>query len=83
MTFEELVEAGVYEFAGWDDDGERLWTLNPEVAKEVAPDIYWQEMNLIDQAILKAVDLGLLTIDMDPDTLTETYVVTDDGEAVL
>lgn len=83
MTFEELVEAGVYEFDGWDDDGEMMWILNEEVAKQVAPEVYWHEINKVDEAILLAIDLGLLVMDIDPETLEVTYTVTDDGEAVL
>jgi hypothetical protein len=83
MTFEELVEAGVFEFAGFDDDGETLWHLNMERCREVCPEVYWEEMNAIDSAILEAIDLGLVTMDIDPDTLEATYTVTDEGEAVL
>lgn len=83
MDFEELVEQGVYTFAGTDDDGERLWAINMERAKEIAPDIYWFHQNELDKAILKALDMGLLELDIDSNTLEETYTVTEDGKNTL
>lgn len=82
-TFEELVVLGVFEFAGIDDDGEHLWSINMERAEAVAPEIYWAEKNAIDEAILRCIELGFLEIDVDPDTLEVTYEVTEDGKSVL
>jgi len=81
--FEELVDLGVYNFAGYDDDGEKLYTLDVDRAKEVAPEVYWEHTNEIDAAILKAISLGLLELDIDSDTMDVTYKVTDHGNDVL
>lgn len=83
VEFEDLVDLGVYEFAGYDDDGERLFTFNAERCLQVAPDFYWEYMNEIDQAILKCIDLGYLELDVDPDTMDVSYKITDYGNEVL
>lgn len=81
--FQELVDQGVFEFAGWDEDGERMWHINMERAKEVWPDFYWHEKNLLDAAVLDAVDQGFLKMDIDPDTLEVTLEVTGLGDELL
>lgn len=82
-VFEALVEAGVFEFAGWDEDGERIWAVDWDRAKEVWPAFYWHEKNQLDEAILDAVEAGFLRMDIDPDTLEVSYEVTDLGNHLL
>jgi len=83
MEFDDLVEAGVFVEVGVDEFGESLWAMDMDRCKEIAPELYWHEMNAIDEAILKAIDLGLLTMDIDPNTLEVTYEVTDEGKEIL
>lgn len=83
FDFEDLVELGVFEFAGWDEDGERMWHVDMDRAKEVCPAFYWHEKNAMDLAILDAIDHGFLKLHLDPDTLEETLEVTDLGDEIL
>lgn len=84
MDFDDLVAAGVFIDAGFDEvTGETMWQMDMERCKEVFPELYWEEMNQIDAAILKAIDLGFLTMDIDPDTLEVTYEVTEEGEGMI
>lgn len=82
-TLEELVSAGVYVFAGLDDSGEATYSLNVNVAKEKAPDIYWADRNALETALLDAIDEGYLEWDFDPDTLEDVFYVTEKGEGVI
>ena len=77
MSFEQLVDAGVYELDGWDDDGEMQFRLVPETAKVKAPEVYWQYQNDMQQKLLDAIDEGFIEWDFDPDTLEETLVFTE------
>lgn len=82
-TLDDLIAMGVYEVSGVDEDGEPMYSLNVEVAKEVAPDIYWADRNALETAILDAVEEGFLEWDVDPDTLEMTFYVTELGEKVI
>lgn len=79
-TLDALIESGVYVVDGVDKDGEALYSLNVEVAKEKAPDIYWADRNACETAIFDAVEAGYLEWDIDPDTLEMTFFVTELGE---
>lgn len=84
MTFDELLDLGVYEFAGFDEnDSEPLYCMNMDAAKEHAVELYWQEINSIQQGILDAVEEGYLEWDFDPETLEESLIVTKRGEEVV
>lgn len=82
LTFDEQVEAGVWLYAGEDEDGETLITLDDEAAIKFAPEIYWKEKNAVDEAILDAIDAGYMEWDFDPETFEETLIVTPLGEQV-
>lgn len=79
-TLEELLEAGVYVPVGEDENGDTLYELDFEKAKEVAPEIYHAELNALDAAILEAVDKGYMELDFgigdDGEPYVE-YIVTD------
>lgn len=62
-SFEDLISAGVYVESGVDEDGETLYACNFEKAKELAPEIYTEEVMALDIAILDAVDSGMMEID--------------------
>jgi hypothetical protein len=78
-TLDALIDAGVYEVAGVDEDGELLLSLNVEVAKEVRPDLYWADRNACETAIFDAVEAGYLEWDIEPDTLEMSFYVTELG----
>jgi len=82
-TFAELVAQGAIFLFGMDEDGEPLYAFNMERLKEVHPDLYWHEKNAIDAAVLEAVDLGFLTMDIDPENMEVTLNVTEAGDAML
>lgn len=80
VTLEELVELGVYMPEVVNDDGDIEYSLNMPRAKELAPEIYWAELNAIDTAILEAIEQGYLELDfiMDENGNIDTlYNVTD------
>lgn len=79
-TFEQMVELGVYTPEQVNEDGEIEYSCDLQKAKEHAPEIYLAEMEAIDKAILDAVDLGYLEIDMqiDPEgNLSISYIPTE------
>ena len=82
-TLDDLIEMGVYEVAGVDENNEPLYSLNVEVAKELAPEVYWADRNALETALFDAVAEVYLEWDMDPDTLEMTFFVTEKGENVI
>lgn len=82
LTFDEQVAVGIWRYAGEDDDGEPLLSFDEDVARELAPDLYWQNKNSVDEAVLDAIDAGYLEWDFDPETFEETLIVTPLGELV-
>lgn len=62
-TLEELIAAGVYIPAGLDDDGEILYAFDFEKGREFVPQIYIREVKALDEAILEAVDSGMMELD--------------------
>jgi len=82
-TLDDLIDMGVYEVSGIDGDGEPLYSLNLDKAKELAPAIYWADRNACEAALFDAVEQGYLEWDVDPDTLEMTFFVTEKGEKVI
>jgi hypothetical protein len=62
-TLEELIGAGVYIPAGLDEDGEVLYACDFERARQHAPEVYIEEVKALDEAILKAVESGMIELD--------------------
>lgn len=69
-----LIEAGVYNAVGEDENGDILYELDFEKARELAPEIYHAELNALDAAILEAVDQGYMELDFGIDDDGEPYV---------
>jgi hypothetical protein len=81
-TLEELVDVGVYEFAGYAHDGESMYSFNVEKAKIHAPEIYQAMVDGIDTGILDAIEDGYLDWEFD-DNFMVSYSITNKGFAVL
>lgn len=69
-SFEELVDDGVFEFVGLDND-QPTFRLVPEIAKEKAPDLYFQQDNEMWEALFRAVDNGCIVL---------SYTISETGE---
>lgn len=59
-SFEELVDNGVFEFAGFDENEEITFRLDPEAAKVKAPEIYSKHQDEMLAMMFKAVDEGYI-----------------------
>lgn len=81
LSFEELVDCGVYEFAGFDDEGEMTFRLDAEVAKRKAPHLYWAQHNDMTEKMLTAIEEGFLewevTVHAETGELEEHLIVTE------
>lgn len=81
-TLEQMLEEGIYFLDGVDAEGESIFRLDPEVAEEKAPDLYWAEQTAMTAAVMRAVDEGFMEIVYDPLTLEATLVITEKGMAL-
>ncbi len=82
-SLDSLIDKGVYVVAGIDDEGMPLYELDVEQAKIHAPEVYEADRNACLVALLDAVEAGYLEIDVDPNTLETTFVVTEKGEGII
>lgn len=82
-SYEQLCDLGVFIPAGIDDDGEPLITIDMDRAKEYAPEVYWRELNAIDETILSLVDKGMLRMIIHPEDFSVEYELTEEGRAAI
>lgn len=73
--FDSLVTLGVYVYVGPDDNGEPQYVMDIKTALSVCPEIYWQQRNAVDLAILDAITAGFIDYEIDPNTLEEALVL--------
>lgn len=80
-AFPELVDEGIYEFAGFDEDGEMTFRLDTDIAKIKAPHLYWEHHNDMTSKLLTAIEEGFLewevTVHAETGELEEHLVVTE------
>lgn len=79
-SFHELIDLGVFYVSDYDEDGEPLFNIDMEKAREFAPEIYEQELDALDRAILSAIDSGDIIWDatlLEDGTLEETWIPTE------
>ena len=79
VTLEEAVALGVYETV--NNGPETEYVINMSAAKVHAPELYYAELNAIDEAILAAIEAGYIELDFTIDedgNLNTTYNVLKD-----
>ena len=82
FVIQYLVDHGAASWAGYDEDGERLFHFNIDVLKDVMPELYDQVSMEIDEVLLDLFEAGLADVEYD-ENLEATIHVTPDGLAVL
>lgn len=80
VTLERLVELGVY--VPIDTTDGVMYDVDMQRAKQYAPDIFYAELDALDEAILEAIEAGFLEMDFslnEDGNLDTTYKVTARG----
>jgi hypothetical protein len=73
-----LIEVGILEEDGFDEDGELTYTYNFELMKVLVPDMYEEVMNGVNENLMNLFSLGFVKIDYD-EQLQARFSATEDG----
>jgi hypothetical protein len=73
-----LIEVGILEEDGFDEDGELTYTYNFELMKVLVPDMYEEVMNGVNENLMNLFSLGFVKIDYD-EQLQAHFSATEDG----
>jgi hypothetical protein len=73
-----LIEVGILEEDGFDEDGELTYTYNFELMKVLVPDMYEEVMNGVNENLINLFSLGFVKIDYD-EQLQARFSATEDG----
>ena len=59
------LEIGVISLEGMDEDGEMIFSINEELAKVVAPELWKSHTEYIDRSLVELFQAGLVNIEYD------------------
>jgi hypothetical protein len=73
------LEIGVVSLEGMDESGELIYSINPEMAKEYAPELWQSHMDYVDKSLINLYEAGLAEIEYDED-LQATIHLSPEGQ---
>ena len=62
---EHYIEIGVVEIAGMDENGEMIYSINQELARELAPELWQSHVDYVDRSLIELYEAGLVEIEYD------------------
>lgn len=77
-----LEDAGVLEWVGMNESGERTFVFNFEVMSHVLPELYVAMLDEMNKELLDLYSLGFISIEYDQN-LTPSFKITDEGKKYL
>jgi hypothetical protein len=73
------LEIGVVNLEGMDKDGELIYSINQEMAKEYAPELWQSHIDYVDKSLINLYEAGLAEIEYDED-LQATIHLSPEGQ---
>jgi len=73
------LEIGVVNLEGMDENGELIYSINPEMAKEYAPELWQSHMDYVDKSLINLYEAGFAQIEYDED-LQATIHLSPEGQ---
>jgi len=67
------LEIGVVNLEGMDENGEVIYSINQEMAKEYAPELWQSHIDYVDQSLINLYEAGLAEIEYDEDPGNNTF----------
>lgn len=61
------IEVGAISIAGYDDNGEAVFEINEDIAKERAPELWEAHIQYVNNVLLDLYQGGLLEVEYDED----------------
>lgn len=59
------LEIGVVNLEGMDENGELIYSINQELAKELAPELWQSHVEYVDKSLIELYEAGLVEIEYD------------------
>ncbi len=75
------IEIGVVSLEGMDENGEMIYSIDQEMAKEYAPELWQSHMDYVDKSLINLYKAGLAKIEYDED-LQATIHLSPEGHKV-
>jgi hypothetical protein len=73
------LKIGVVNLEGMDEGGELIYSINQEMAKEYAPELWQSHMDYVDKSLINLYEAGLAEIEYDED-LQATIHLSPEGQ---
>jgi len=59
------LEIGVVNLEGMDENGEMIYSINQELAKDLAPELWQSHVDYVDRSLIELYEAGLVEIEYD------------------
>ena len=59
------LEIGVVNLEGMDENGEMIYSINQELARELAPELWQSHVDYVDRSLIELYEAGLVEIEYD------------------
>jgi len=73
------LEIGVVNLEGMDENGELIYSINQEMAKEYAPELWQSHIDYVDKSLINLYEAGLAEIEYNED-LQATIHLSPEGQ---
>ena len=73
------LEIGVVNLEGMDENGEMIYSIDQEMAKEYAPELWQSHVEYVDKSLINLYEAGLAEIEYDED-LKATIHLSPEGQ---
>jgi len=73
------LEIGVVNLEGMDENGEMIYSINQEMAKEYAPKLWQSHIDYVDKSLINLYEAGLAEIEYD-ENLQATIHLSPEGQ---
>ena len=68
------IELGVVSLEGMDENGEMIFSIDEELAKEIAPELWQSHMEYVDRSLLELFKEGLIEVEYDEDLEAHIHI---------
>ncbi|NBQ65702.1 MAG: hypothetical protein EBT95_09295 [Verrucomicrobia bacterium] len=75
------LEIGVVNLEGMDENGEMIYSINQELAKDLAPELWQSHVDYVDRSLIELYEAGLVEIEYD-ENLQATLHLSPEGQKI-
>jgi hypothetical protein len=75
------LEIGVVSLEGMDENGEMIYSINQELARDLAPELWQSHIDYVDKSLIELYEAGLVEIEYD-ENLQATLHLSPEGQKI-